>query len=120
MNYIQSLFGVKKEHWLIPVEKAYFTGRQKYSAGMNEFKFVTVKCLYCVSVISVRPGSHVQVVPTSLGQGKDYFDEMFRDLTRETLYTQTRPKSSPLERPPSGTRERPGSAVRDRTAFQDR
>ncbi|KAL4224796.1 Intermediate filament tail domain-containing protein [Mactra antiquata] len=49
----------------------------------------------------VRPGSSVQVVPTQLGQGKDYFDEMFRDLTRETLYTQTRPKSSPTERPPS-------------------
>ncbi|XP_053383865.1 uncharacterized protein LOC123536790 [Mercenaria mercenaria] len=58
----------------------------------------------------VRPGSSVQVVPTKLGQGKDYFDEMFRDLTRETLYTQTRPKSSPMERPPSAKqRERPSS-----------
>ncbi|XP_052799852.1 uncharacterized protein LOC128231279 isoform X3 [Mya arenaria] len=62
----------------------------------------------------VRPGSQVQVVPTNLGQGKDYFDEMFRDLTRETLYTQMRPKSSPIERPPSGTRERPPSASRER------
>ncbi|XP_060595540.1 uncharacterized protein LOC132749698 isoform X4 [Ruditapes philippinarum] len=58
----------------------------------------------------VRPGSSVQVVPTKLGQGKDYFDEMFKDLTRETLYTQTRPKSSPMERPPSAKqRERPSS-----------
>ncbi|XP_052240589.1 uncharacterized protein LOC127851093 isoform X4 [Dreissena polymorpha] len=63
----------------------------------------------------VRPGSQVQVVPTNLGQGKDYFDEMFRDLTRETLYTQAHPKSSPLERPPSAPRERSGSAVRDQT-----
>ncbi|XP_069132488.1 uncharacterized protein [Argopecten irradians] len=43
------------------------------------------------------------LVPTSLGQGKDYFDEMFRDLTRETLYTQVRPKSSPTERQPAST-----------------
>ncbi|KAL5007318.1 hypothetical protein ScPMuIL_016124 [Solemya velum] len=43
----------------------------------------------------------VPLVSTSLGQGRDYFDEMFKDLTRETLYTQVRPKSSPVERPPS-------------------
>ncbi|XP_033752068.1 uncharacterized protein LOC117335906 isoform X3 [Pecten maximus] len=43
------------------------------------------------------------LVPASLGQGKDYFDEMFRDLTRETLYTQVRPKSSPTERQPTST-----------------
>ncbi|XP_021368992.1 uncharacterized protein LOC110460435 isoform X3 [Mizuhopecten yessoensis] len=43
------------------------------------------------------------LVPASLGQGKDYFDEMFQDLTRETLYTQVRPKSSPTERQPTST-----------------
>ncbi|XP_060086406.1 uncharacterized protein LOC132565720 [Ylistrum balloti] len=43
------------------------------------------------------------LVPASLGQGKDYFDEMFRDLTKETLYTQVRPKSSPSERQPTST-----------------
>ncbi|XP_013408098.1 centrobin isoform X2 [Lingula anatina] len=42
--------------------------------------------------------SRVHVVPTYLGQGKDYFDEMFNDLKRTTL--QTRPRSSPAERPP--------------------
>lgn len=32
-------------------------------------------------------GQNVPLIPTSMGQGQDYFDEMFRDLTRETLYT---------------------------------
>ncbi|XP_046364909.2 lamin-B2-like isoform X3 [Haliotis rufescens] len=50
------------------------------------------------------PRSHnLPLVPTSLGQGKDYFDEMFQDLQRDTLYSSLRPKSSPLERPPSST-----------------
>jgi len=64
--------------------------------------------------LAVRPGSQVHVVPTRLGQGKDYFDEMFRDLTRETLYTQSRPQSSPTDRPASAARDRPPSAVRER------
>ena len=38
--------------------------------------------------------------PVSLGQGKDYFDEMFRDLTHQTINTHSRPKSSPVERYP--------------------
>ncbi|XP_067654932.1 lamin-B2-like isoform X2 [Haliotis asinina] len=46
---------------------------------------------------------NIPLVPTSLGQGKDYFDEMFQDLQRDTLYNSLRPKSSPLERPPSST-----------------
>lgn len=37
----------------------------------------------------------------SLGQGKDYFDEMFRDLTSQTINTYSRPKSSPTERYPA-------------------
>ncbi|CAH1786270.1 unnamed protein product [Owenia fusiformis] len=40
------------------------------------------------------------VVPTNLGQGKDYFDEMFNDLKRTTL---KRPQSSPAERPETST-----------------
>ncbi|XP_052066739.1 uncharacterized protein LOC127706276 isoform X3 [Mytilus californianus] len=36
----------------------------------------------------------------SLGQGKDYFDEMFRDLTSQTINTYSRPKSSPTDRYP--------------------
>ncbi|XP_063398619.1 uncharacterized protein LOC134683324 isoform X3 [Mytilus trossulus] len=37
----------------------------------------------------------------SLGQGKDYFDEMFRDLTSQTINTYSRPKSSPTDRYPA-------------------
>ena len=50
------------------------------------------------NLISAHAQRHATspLVPASLGQGKDYFDEMFRDLTRETLYTQTRPKSGGL------------------------
>ncbi|XP_059144868.1 uncharacterized protein LOC131932008, partial [Physella acuta] len=35
---------------------------------------------------------------TALGVGRDYFDEMFHDLKRDTLFPKSRPKSSPLER----------------------
>ncbi|KAK3102723.1 hypothetical protein FSP39_013445 [Pinctada imbricata] len=51
--------------------------------------------------VSKSCNSNVPLVQSSLGQGKDYFDEMFRDLTRETLYTQARPKSSPSDRYPT-------------------
>ncbi|KAK3576197.1 hypothetical protein CHS0354_016020 [Potamilus streckersoni] len=48
---------------------------------------------------------NVHLIPSSLGQGKDYFDEMFKDLTRETLQSPARAKSagsySPADRPPS-------------------
>ncbi|KAL3841700.1 hypothetical protein ACJMK2_019808 [Sinanodonta woodiana] len=48
---------------------------------------------------------NVHLIPSSLGQGKDYFDEMFKDLTRETLQSPTRAKSagsySPVDCPPS-------------------
>ncbi|RUS86141.1 hypothetical protein EGW08_006089, partial [Elysia chlorotica] len=43
-------------------------------------------------------GSCVNLIPANLGSGKDYFDEMFSDLQRNTLFSKPRPKSSPLER----------------------
>ncbi|KAK7481494.1 hypothetical protein BaRGS_00027256 [Batillaria attramentaria] len=41
---------------------------------------------------------NVNLVPTSLGHGRDYFDEMFHDLQQDTLYSKGRPKSSPNKR----------------------
>ncbi|XP_041367270.1 uncharacterized protein LOC121381918 isoform X3 [Gigantopelta aegis] len=47
---------------------------------------------------SARTG--ISLVPSSLGTGRDYFDEMFQDLQRDTLYTAVRPKSSPTGHQP--------------------
>ena len=60
---------------------------------------VTNVDLYRIEILILAHSQRhaVPLVPANLGQGKDYFDEMFKDLTRETLYTQTRPKSSPTE-----------------------
>ncbi|CAL1537650.1 unnamed protein product [Lymnaea stagnalis] len=41
---------------------------------------------------------NVILIPATLGTGRDYFDEMFKDLKRDTLFPKQRPKSSPLER----------------------
>lgn len=48
--------------------------------------------------ISVERQKNVNLVSAKLGQGRDYFEEMFNDLRRDTLTNQSRPKSSPLER----------------------
>ncbi|XP_048727048.2 uncharacterized protein LOC125645531 isoform X5 [Ostrea edulis] len=42
-------------------------------------------------------GQNVPLIPTSMGKGQDYFDEMFRDLARETLYTA--PPTPPPQKP---------------------
>ncbi|XP_050410944.1 uncharacterized protein LOC126825380 isoform X2 [Patella vulgata] len=40
----------------------------------------------------------VRLVPTSLGQGQDYFDEMFKDLAQDTLQPKLQPTTCPLDR----------------------
>ena len=61
----------------------------------DRFTRIAVHIIGCSCLITAHAQRHATspLVPANLGQGKDYFDEMFRDLTRETLYTQTRPKS---------------------------
>ena len=76
--------------------------------------------MYVLFVFSAASKQHF--VPTGLGQGKDYFDEMFNDLKvrelRETLgISNTIPKPPADPKSPANTPERgseDGSEVGDR------
>ncbi|GFN86734.1 centrobin-like isoform x3 [Plakobranchus ocellatus] len=48
--------------------------------------------------VATSSASNLTLIPSNLGSGKDYFDQMFADLQRDTLFSKPRPKSSPLER----------------------
>jgi len=47
--------------------------------------------------IAATREKNVNMIPANLGNGRDYFDEMFNDLQKDTLFSKPRPKSSPLE-----------------------
>ncbi|XP_062598156.1 uncharacterized protein LOC134259569 isoform X3 [Saccostrea cucullata] len=58
-------------------------------------------------------GQNVPLIPTSMGQGQDYFDEMFRDLARETLYTAPSPPPQKQQRSKSSMEKYQSSVYHD-------
>ena len=61
---------------------------------MNIKDLILVPVLY-ISASHVR--GRANLIPTSLGQGKDYFEEMFRDLKRQTSGSIPKLPSPPAE-----------------------